>query len=60
MPDDSGSAAGREEFLPAGFKPWKSKVERDLRARFACPPQEETRPEVAFHHQTKMLFFSAQ
>ncbi len=32
------------------------KVERDRRARFACPPQEETCPVVAFHqNQTTFL-----
>jgi hypothetical protein len=25
------------------------KVELDRRVRFACPPQEETRSEIAFH-----------
>ena len=33
-----------------------NKVERDRRARFACPTQEETRPAVAFH-QNQTAFF---
>jgi mevalonate kinase len=33
-----------------------AEVERDRRARFACPPQEETRPAVAFHqNQTAFI-----
>ena len=38
----------RGRHSPGGC-PVCKKVERDRRARFACPPQEKTRPAVAFH-----------